>query len=536
MFNVWYTMLAIATLILIVASLWLCVGLLQNNQTPLPDPLKLFDNTHVPHIEPPDTIVIEGNPVLCHERLTPCTTHMDCDVCREGLANCQYFNDRTIITMRDENGLESEHEILPGESYCLALDRNRARSCNPNTGLWLLAQTEMGFSLLCTCLSPGLVSQISMYHDCDVAVGCQPHGHVADINERPPRCECDEGFVAGYNEETQTPFCRSLTVRDVMYDENFFHRAPCQAGFVRVDHPALDDTYRREFRLNDICVPDPCSIDPISGERISGRLIHFKFLTSIYNYCLCPFWDNVYTVYSPEMTMVAPSTSTVGNACISPFTTSVGNLRKIYYKMFWGHSSSYESDDDIVAVVRDFEVRDSRYRNIMYPFLTSLPDNTNIVGCRILKFSTAHTIKLIHDDSFNILFQNLSARYSMLERETSAPCFYQDLSTGRCVYNSYRDCIRRWPSGQVWTAETTTNSWCYFSREQNLLRVWSPATRYPNGQFPIVFYVDVMFAFLPNVRENTTMHAVMGGKTVTGTAAANNLAEIMNTYSNYSIR
>lgn len=259
-------------------------------------PLLLFDNAHVPLIEPPSEIVIEGNAHECHKELTPCTTHSDCNVCREGLANCQLFDEDTIIQFNNNDNDDDDNHVVikKGEAYCLALNKERARSCNPHTGVWLLAETHNGFALLCSCLRPGLVTQLNMYEDCNVPVGCAPHGHVESINTNAIRCECDEGYVSDYNAATDTPYCRPRTVRDVMYDEHFFPRAPCADGQVRLDHAGLNDFYRTQFRLGDICVVDPCSVDPISGRRTSGRLFSTAYADGRQiNGCNCSIDDGL---------------------------------------------------------------------------------------------------------------------------------------------------------------------------------------------------------------------------------------------------
>jgi len=340
---------------------------------------ELFQNDS-PVIAPPTEIIIEGNQHECHKTLTPCTTHMDCDLCREGLANCQYFDEKTLVKIVDpETNDEIEFEIQPGESYCLALDRQRARSCNPNTGLWLLTKSENGFSLLCNCLTPGLVTQFNLYEDCNVSIGCQPNGFIRNINESPMQCQCNEGYISDYDDLTQTPLCRPETVRDVMYDTNFFERAPCSDGFVRVDHPALREEYRQIFILPDICVPDPCSIDPITGLRTSGRLVQLTERDQTFNYCQCPIEKNLFSVYSPQ-SMIKNSFELMSNACIMPFNTNIDNIGTIYYKNFWGRNFTSSSDDDVYAYTMKRFVY-PKYHSIVY----------DIQNTSIIKFSTCYT-------------------------------------------------------------------------------------------------------------------------------------------------
>jgi Per os infectivity len=530
---IWFAIVLILIfVILIVISL---VNALITNEIIVEHPLLMFDNIDVPAIEPPSEIFIEGNTHECHRNLTPCNTHMDCDICKEGLANCQYFDDMTIMTMRDENGNEKEYTIMPGESYCMALNRERARSCNPNTGVWILAESDVGFSLLCSCLTPGLVTQMNMYEDCNVAVGCQPNGQIADLNESPMRCLCEDGYVSDYDNETQTPYCRPLAIRDIVYDESFFPRAPCEDGFVRLDHPALDDIYRRELRLPDICVVDPCSVDPISGQRTEGRLMYYKNDNENieYKYCNCPLYYSLFSVYSDAPSMIGESSASVSNACIRPFNSNLFSLHRVDYKFFWARSDTTRSDDEIVAVVRTNNLSDRRYERVSYQFLTRHPEVPTTVGFLLVKFSTGYSPRHLSNSFLDYYDESLFQKYINTAARTSAPCFYP--GEGRCVVANHRDCIRRHGSAQVWTAETLTNSWCILSREGNDLRIWSPATRYPRGRYPVALTVNALMGLWPNLRDYTIVKRVEGVHTTIDNNNSDNLAVLLNTYRNYSV-
>nr|AJR20429.1 pif-1 [Lymantria dispar multiple nucleopolyhedrovirus]AQQ80171.1 pif-1 [Lymantria dispar multiple nucleopolyhedrovirus] len=477
-------LLALITLLLvaILAAVGAYASLLVRHDEPVAHPpLARFDNSTVPLIEPPAEIVIEGNAHECHATPTPCRSHADCDLCREGLANCQYFAERAVIEL--QNG--DEHVVEPGSSYCLALNRERARSCNPSTGVWLLAETGGGFSLLCSCLTPGLVTQLNMYGDCDVAVGCQPNGRIADLNERPLRCACDAGFASAFDDATQTPYCRPLRVRDVIYDTDFFHRAPCRDGFVRVDHPALDQTYRQEFRLNDICVVDPCSIDPLTGFRIHGRLRHVRHQNNDYNFCECDLTQNVFGVYSETGNgMVGESVVAAGNfprqvtnACIQPFSQGLFRLHELLYKRFWAREESAFSDDDVLASVTPEQLM-GRYKTIAYPFAWAQPHVTPFV---IVKFSVAYAPPFAEGN-------NCDRLYRAIERNASgAHCFTP--GTGRCVLINPNYCIRRHTGAQVWLAEAA--HYCIFSRQGTHIRAWRNATNYLTWEAPAAFVTNV---------------------------------------------
>ncbi|AKN80682.1 Per os infectivity factor 1 [Perigonia lusca single nucleopolyhedrovirus] len=499
--------------------------------------LFLFDNSTVPLIDPPTEIIIENNTHECHKQLTPCTTHSDCDLCREGLANCQYFDQTTIIRIPNENGQDDiELTIHPGESYCMALDRQRARSCNPNTGIWVLTQSSEGyFSLLCNCLTPGLVTQLNLYEDCNVAVGCAPNGRILDINQTPFQCVCDEGYVADYNNQTETPFCRPKTIRDIIYDQTFFHRAPCEDGFVRVDHPALDDSYRQQLRLGDICVVDPCSIDPINNQRTNGRLVYMKDeqTGAEYKYCNCPFASRLLSVYNSTLGMLGFSSGNVVNACIQPFATNFFSIPRIDYKNFWARSDTLMSDDEVIAIVNPVNMTPA-YRSILFPVITEHPYISNAVGNYfIFKVSTAYTpidVNIWVSPNVN---HSLFMNYFNFSERITAPCVYP--GEGRCITVNPNYCVRRHNNYQVTTAETFTNSWCYFSRDNRHVRIWSRATRYPLGRCPIAFVINGLFSLDSSEIEHTTLNLVLIDRLAAGQENQQALTNILATFPNYSV-
>ncbi|AGR57076.1 PIF-1 [Choristoneura rosaceana nucleopolyhedrovirus] len=496
-------------------------------------PLQMFDTSDVPLIEPPNEIVIEGNDLECHKILTPCVTHADCNACREGLANCQLFDEDTVVQMHDVDGNEQTVNIRAGESYCFALDRERARSCNPSTGVWLLAETKTGFALLCSCLRPGLVTQLNMYEDCNVPVGCAPHGHIANMSG-DIRCVCDEGYVSDYDAATETPFCRSRTVRDVLFDEAFFPRAPCGDGQVRLDHPGLNDYYRRYFRMEDICVVDPCSVDPISGRRTSGRLFHHTTADNVeVSGCNCPAADGLLPVFNrhtADSGMVRGGDRNTANACLQPFNVHMLALRHVDYKFFWARPDHNEvADADIVFQTTAAQLSDERYRAMLYPLFTPHPDVTDImlVEIGVLKISVSYDTVLKSAS----LPASIFSLFKNKERATSQPaCFFP--GEGRCVVANSDDCIRRHGNAQVWTAESFTGSRCVLSRDGANIKIWSRAGRYPWSRAPAALRVRGFF--LNNDRERNTVRVVTTGDMTSGTQI-DSLTQVLETFSNYSV-
>jgi Per os infectivity len=529
-----YLIVAIIFLIFIIVVLYNYVSLLEFAQTVPTPPLPRFDNAHVSLITPPSEIIIEGNEHECHKQLTPCTTHLDCDVCREGLANCQYFEDKTLITVRDPNDGVTEITVTieAGESYCLALDRERARSCNPHTGVWLLAESEVGYSLLCSCLTPGLVTQLSLYHDCDVPIGCQPHGQIASIFETPIRCTCDTGFVADFDAVTQTPYCRARNMRDIIFSQNF-PQQPCDPGYIPITHPGLDPYFRTQTAQPSLCVIDPCSVDPVSGRRHSGFLASIIIDNLDVGYCVCPIASNLFGVYNNQLNMVRQSAHPIVNTCIQPFNVAPGRLLRVEYKFFWGHLDRTYSDEDIVAYVHPNDVSHERYRRMLFDFRNPPHPNIELMPgeLKIMKFSTSFSIR--HDNNGDARRHNLYTRYLLLAGRVTEPCFFPG-PEGRCITRNHHWCIRRHTTAQVGSAEFFTDHWCYLSRDDNHLRVWSDADRYRN-EFPVVMRCPVNFATDSLNRDMTTVELVRYFD-MSPSPSRNLMVELLSLYANYSLR
>nr|QNH90529.1 pif-1 [Mamestra configurata nucleopolyhedrovirus A] len=527
-----YLIVAAVLLIFIVVVLYNYVSLLTLAQEETIFPLERFNNVGVPLITPPTEIIIEGNEHECHKQLTPCQTHLDCDICREGLANCQYFDDKAIITITDaETNTEQTFTIEAGESYCLALDRERARSCNPHTGVWILAESPVGYSLLCSCLTPGLVTQLSLYNDCDVPVGCQPHGNIVSIHESPMRCACDVGFVPDFNVETQTPFCRSRRVRDMIEDTDAFPVAPCQRGYIRLDHTGLKPFYRTNIGIPELCVIDPCSVDPISGERHSGYLQTYRLNNEDYHFCVCPIADGLFGVYNDQLNMIRPSPRQVTNACLKPFNIHISSLRRIDYKFFWAHTDRTRSDEDVIAAVRESQLSSPRYRRMLFEYFTSHPDTSIPSDYRIFKLSTSYSL-LFTLNSNGAIGQNLYTRYRAISIRTQEPCFFPG-HEGRCITHNPHLCIRRHANFQVGSAEFWTNYWCYLSRDEGWLQIWSPPDRYRAEEFPVALRNRLLWAIDLNNRTNNTVNLVFS-RTALPTHR-DQVRDILKTYANYSV-
>ncbi len=314
-----------------------------------------------------------------------------------------------------------------------------------------------------------------------------------------------------------------------MYDETFFPRAPCPDGFVRLDHPALHESYRQELRLGDICVVDPCSVDPISGQRIPGTLAYFKNDSVELKFCHCPAILNLFGVYSEGLSMLGVSNpSRVVNACLQPFNVILPQLRHIEYKLFWGRTDNQLSDEDIVAYVSRRQLN-ARYDQVLYPVLERHPDHSDIIpfSMYIVKFSTSFTPR---EQGSNHFVNNIYGQYIVMERRINNPCFTP--GEGRCITVNPNGCIRRHNNAAVGSAEFFGNDWCYFSREGDRLTIWSPPLRYPTGQFPVAFRCNMLFVLNVTNSEYTVMLMVFADKV---TRNYTQLAQVLSTFSNYSI-
>nr|UQV25658.1 hypothetical protein [Spodoptera litura nucleopolyhedrovirus] len=492
------------------------------------DVVRLFDNSHVPYISPPTSIIVEGNTHECHKQLTPCLTHRDCDLCREAMANCQYFDEPTTLKLQDQFGENVEYKIEPGESYCMALDRHRARRCNPNTGVWLLTQSDVGFSLICSCTSPGLVTQINMYEDCDVPVGCMPHGVVADINERPIRCRCDPGFVSDFVPNTEIPYCRSQTFRDVLHDTNFVPVAPCPPGYIQVDHPGLPISYAQHLRNRNACVLNPCAIDPITGERHNqGIIIH----NEDNSWCGCTSIWGTFPVYSSGGSMLRPNSTNLVNACIKPF---VSLQPRFLYKVFWARNEEDTADADIVANVLPDEVR-PEYRVMLFPMLPGgnedMFDEHWSMNKFIFKFSVSYTPRTIEPGFENYVsgFNDYAIAYNLRQKEgpRSTSCFRRPPYSMCTLVLPQITCI-------LLGSEARFQRSCYGVRDNDeIIKMPTTATDYSEY---FVLTLVVSSEFLTSLKpEHNILNAVFGIVTLPEQEHGI-LRQLLDTYPNYSVR
>ncbi|AIS92066.1 per os infectivity factor 1 [Erinnyis ello granulovirus] len=458
--------------------------------------LYLYNNDNAPLLSPPQEFVITENELSCHRTPTPCTSNADCQLCIESLASCQLFSVDVILELSPTHQMQ----INAGESYCLALDNRSARSCNPNTGTWMLRQVDSeNFALICHCDTPGLVTQLNIYDDCTLAVGCAPNGIIADINSSPLRCLCDEGYVSELS-ATNTPYCRPKVLRDVMLDPSFFHRPPCSDGFLPADHPAFDTIYRRQIGAN-VCLPDPCSIDPVTGEVHLGRTV-YNPTGGIDNgplvMCQCSIEHDLYPVYSQGSMLssrYAANDFEITNYCLKPLTVTRRDVRSDI-KVFWGRNS-LKSDADIVFQVNRQHVHEP-YHVLLYQRLSQHP-TVNTSTTFVLKFQLNSAHVSTSTDNVDV-FQGYCHLNYLRTNINSCPLPGQGLCTNPQVCGNisctYNPCI-----GSV--ASLGYRDRCYFFRVNptfdnmgtvGRIVVWNTPTYYAQGNAPVTFFVNALGA------------------------------------------
>ncbi|AKN63351.1 pif-1 [Agrotis segetum granulovirus] len=508
--------------------------------------LEFYDNSSVPRIEPPEEIYIPPNPLECHTPpLTKCTSNADCQLCQETRALCQEFNEQITL----EFGEDESIIIEPGEKYCIALNDERARNCNPNTGLWIMRRySEDTFSLICHCTYPGLVTQLTLYDDCDYPVGCRPHGYIADINASPLRCECDNGYVSDIS-ISMTPYCRQQTIRDKILDPEFFPRPPCPNGMISTDFWAFNNTYLQQTNGVPICIMDPCSFDPISGERTSGYMYEFYDYmekTQI-AYCVCDYEDSLYPVYSPTTMFTGhPFTVDFPNACIKPLRFD----RKFFHadvKSFWGRAET-ACDMDVV-IQTELDLISPNYQKICFLRQKKHPHpygGTDFNPIDERNFIIKFTISAFRQVTHRIPQVDVYQLYTTTENryfEDYERCFREGV--GECMWEMKEECVVRfnWVEAGMACFFTTRREFLLPMRlEAFKIMCYGRPTLYRDGEIQVVHYVNANFdTFADSTtehftqRENLRMYVMIAtGQTVHHYNDYANAGVVLGTYPHYS--
>ncbi|ABC74953.1 per-os infectivity factor [Neodiprion abietis nucleopolyhedrovirus] len=453
------------------------------------DEITLFKNLDTDILKlPSDEIVLETNPTTCHTELTPCTTDGDCFECQELLAKCQSFEEEVQIEIGSTTLV-----IPPNESYCLAIDAKKSRSCNVYTGKWVLVETDTGLGLICSCLYPGLVTQTDIYSDCDVSVGCNNAGVISNLYTSPLTCDCNDGYVA--DTANDQPICRPRQIKDVIYDTTLFPREPCPDNYISVAHDGLDESYRQQFILSNICIPDPCSIDPITTQTISGYgQIEYRYIDEdIVYFCNCSAQTGAFGINIGD-SMLKTNSYNLSNACIQPLSKQYELGDDAWIKWFWGRSNPL----DVCDVDFTFRLAKTYFKDAYHQILQ------NVVGdMGTLKFALQETYYNTSVDKIN----HFTRAISLMERTWQPVCykhFIRACTEDVCVWRTPRTFL-------VGSKEFFTGQKCQLSRLEDPIVIPDPndiyedSTVYPiiaygppkhyDTAFPVVFYIynDITF-------------------------------------------
>ncbi|AAQ21662.1 unknown [Cryptophlebia leucotreta granulovirus] len=533
-------LLVVVLIVLITVLAHLLNTRIYNATLKLNNEMSVYNNSHVPLINPPKEIIINENNLSCHKIPTPCTSNADCQLCLEGLASCQLFNDRVIL----EISANQQMIVEPGDRLCLAIDNRSARSCNPNTGTWMLRQIDNeNMALICHCDMPGLVTQLNIYDDCTIPVGCKPHGVIDNINSLPLVCSCQNGYVPEIS-DTNTPYCRPKVIRDVVLDLNYFHRPPCRDGFLPAEHPVFDQIYRRQIGAN-VCLPDPCSIDPLTGVKHEGRVLYEADGGADGGplvMCRCNIADNLYPVYSPASmlnTVYTEFDREIANTCIKPLNVDRREIRSDL-KVFWGRSN-LKSDADIVFQVNEDHVQ-KPYRILLYRRIKEHP-TVDLNTSFILKFQlcSAYTKSAVNSNQRDVFQGYWQLNHNRINNNNCAlPGIGLCRSIQSCgnISCTYHPCIENV------VANSFRNS-CFFFKSNrryedvgniSQICIWNSPNYYDDNNVPVTFYLNALGATdggYGTANDVRTLYFTNSMNTVPQ-SEYNSLKQILSTYPFYS--
>lgn len=244
--------------------------------------LRRYENAKLRHIEyNPMTNISLSNTKVCDpsKNVVECTMGTvpnECFDCTNINTECRHFD--TDIPVEDDMGLLLHHvpaNTAPDRGYCIEIDNDKAnRSCNPNTGSWVLVKRDpeaSAFSFVCKCKYPGLVTQATISGDCNVDVACGNYGKLDSVlvdprHEANCMCQLERGFVP--DRRADGPYCRPLRFTELPKDPeiitSFPHRIP-------LTHPAVSPKFRSQFTVVTARhLINPCKIDALTGAPVEG--------------------------------------------------------------------------------------------------------------------------------------------------------------------------------------------------------------------------------------------------------------------------
>lgn len=133
----------------------------------------------------------------------------------------------------------------------------RGGECDPAHGQWISYTLKGEFFAICSCFDNTLFSQKVFGGDCNVNVGCGPHGRYVPGKDEP--CECDAGYVGvGFT-------CQKLNMLEYM------KTLPCEDDEHKVSEIRVEDGFHTDYLAKldpESCVKRPCSFDALSGRPL----------------------------------------------------------------------------------------------------------------------------------------------------------------------------------------------------------------------------------------------------------------------------
>lgn len=201
-----------------------------------------------------------------------------CRFCKSISSKCVHFDENTdVINEGSQNiNMTIPKNLNKNDGYCMnMLQLKNSRTCNPNTGTWILVRHMdklnkiEAFLFICKCRYPHLIGQKTIMDDCDVSNGCGDLGQLEDVTVNPMIhgvCKCNNpDMYEPTKSSTGVPICgmKSYTnwTKDPIEVLSFPFLLP-------ITSPAISPQFQSKFINSNRFVINPCNIDAFTGEPI----------------------------------------------------------------------------------------------------------------------------------------------------------------------------------------------------------------------------------------------------------------------------
>lgn len=202
------------------------------------------------------------------------------------------------------------------------------RSCNVNTGDWLLSRLTVNsstYNWICRCRYPNLMTNSSdSMSDCSKPIGCMPHGQLDSRSRKglidpynSGSCVCDAGYKAGF-ESNIGPVCVPEQIINFGLNETY---QLFNMNFTNVlSHDAISQEFLRLFspeQRPNLRLPDPCSIDSFSGKNIDSSKCSVIFATiDNQRRAMCTSYSPDYIVHTSDTDYLLNNGGLYPNSCL----------------------------------------------------------------------------------------------------------------------------------------------------------------------------------------------------------------------------